>query len=423
MAGSLFFTNERPKSVTLVERDQHSAFQAELELHCPQGFVARRDPQARRQDGGWDQLVNALPYRDASEYGVGHNVGMEIDLDTDGGCTRLRTTWIPRATVEKVSPRPDVGCELGMEELDRMASEGFPAIRGALMPLVELYETWIQEQAGLHGLQTTQQKTAEHLLANASSQAKRIARGIEALAEPDIRNAFAIANRTMAATPLSHSCPIRIISVHLLDAAGQLLRPCGAGGAATAAGAGPRRPGGGGSPQCAQGGGGLGWVSAQHRSRADQPHRRWRSAHSSLPHPAGAGAAAGACWLRRRFRCLPEGATGPEAARAGPGAVVIVLLEPDILIDLITNHPPQVAERIDALAPNDSLAMSFITWATLRQLDLLARQVPVLDPEWPAICRDDAVQATALKGRGSPIGANDLWIACHAPPPFRHPPT
>ncbi|GDX77696.1 MAG: hypothetical protein ACK6BC_02580 [Cyanobacteriota bacterium] len=28
----------------------------------------------------------------------------------------------------------------------------------------------------------------------------------------------------MAATPLSRSCPIRIISVHLLDAAGQLLR-------------------------------------------------------------------------------------------------------------------------------------------------------------------------------------------------------
>jgi hypothetical protein len=32
------------------------------------------------------------------------------------------------------------------------------------------------------------------------------------------------ASPAMAATPLSHSCPIRIISVHLLDAAGQLLR-------------------------------------------------------------------------------------------------------------------------------------------------------------------------------------------------------
>ena len=107
---------------------------------------------------------------------------------------------------------------------------------------------------------------------------------------------------------------------------------------------------------------------------------------------------------------------------------MIVLLDTNILIYLIKNHPPQVAERIDALAPNDSLAMSFITWAellqgaegsqrreaTLRQLHQLARQVPVLYPEGPQICRHYAVQATALKRRGTPIGANDLWIACHA---------
>ena len=107
---------------------------------------------------------------------------------------------------------------------------------------------------------------------------------------------------------------------------------------------------------------------------------------------------------------------------------MILLLDTNILITLIKNHPPQVAERIDALDPGDSLAMSFITWAellqgaegsqrreaTLRQLDQLARQVPVLYPEGPQICRHYAVQATALKRRGTPIGANDLWIACHA---------
>jgi len=107
---------------------------------------------------------------------------------------------------------------------------------------------------------------------------------------------------------------------------------------------------------------------------------------------------------------------------------VIFLLDTNILIYLIKNNPPQVAERIDALDPSDSLAMSFITWAellqgaegsqrreaTLRQLEQLARQVPVLYPEGPRICRHYAVQATALKRRGIPIGANDLWIACHA---------
>ena len=107
---------------------------------------------------------------------------------------------------------------------------------------------------------------------------------------------------------------------------------------------------------------------------------------------------------------------------------MIVLLDTNILIYLIKNQPPQVAERIDALDPDVSLSMSFITWAellqgaegsqrreaTLRQLDQLARQVPVLYPEGPQICRHYAVQATALKRRGTPIGANDLWIACHA---------
>lgn len=107
---------------------------------------------------------------------------------------------------------------------------------------------------------------------------------------------------------------------------------------------------------------------------------------------------------------------------------MIYLLDTNILIYLIKKRPQQVAERIDALDPNDSLAMSFITWAellqgaegsqrreaTLRQLDQLARQVPVLYPEGPAICRHYGQQATALKRRGTPIGANDLWIACHA---------
>ena len=36
--------------------------------------------------------------------------------------------------------------------------------------------------------------------------------------------AVSFASPAMAATPLSRTCPIRIVSVHLLDAAGRLLR-------------------------------------------------------------------------------------------------------------------------------------------------------------------------------------------------------
>lgn len=107
---------------------------------------------------------------------------------------------------------------------------------------------------------------------------------------------------------------------------------------------------------------------------------------------------------------------------------MIYLLDTNILIYLIKNRPPQVAERIDALPDDDSIAMSFITRAellrgaegsqrreaTLLQLDALRRLVPVLYPQGPEICHHYAIQATALKRRGTPIGANDLWIACHA---------
>jgi tRNA(fMet)-specific endonuclease VapC len=40
--------------------------------------------------------------------------------------------------------------------------------------------------------------------------------------------------------------------------------------------------------------------------------------------------------------------------------------------------------------------------------------VAVLYPAGPAICEHYARQFTRLKDAGTPIGANDLWIACHA---------
>jgi tRNA(fMet)-specific endonuclease VapC len=98
------------------------------------------------------------------------------------------------------------------------------------------------------------------------------------------------------------------------------------------------------------------------------------------------------------------------------------------VIYLSKNRPPQVAQRIDALGDDDSIAMSFITWAellrgaegsqrreaTLQHLEALSRLAPVLYPQGPGICEHYAVQATALKRRATPIDANDLWIACHA---------
>ena len=107
---------------------------------------------------------------------------------------------------------------------------------------------------------------------------------------------------------------------------------------------------------------------------------------------------------------------------------MIYLLDTNILIYLIKNQPTSIAQRIDALPEDARLCMSFITWAellkgaerstrkpeVLRRLEVLARQVTVLYPHGPAICLHYAEHFTRLKDAGTPIGANDLWIASHA---------
>ena len=104
------------------------------------------------------------------------------------------------------------------------------------------------------------------------------------------------------------------------------------------------------------------------------------------------------------------------------------LLDTNILIYLIKNQPPAVAERVNRLSPEDYLAMSFISYAELlmgaerssqrerviQRLQRLRQEIRVLYPDNPAICQHYAEQFTSLKMAGTPIGANDLWIACHA---------
>ena len=104
------------------------------------------------------------------------------------------------------------------------------------------------------------------------------------------------------------------------------------------------------------------------------------------------------------------------------------MLDTNILIYLIKNKPLSVADRINALDEEAVLCMSFFTYAellkgaersvrkaeVLRQLDQLIRQIPVLFEADRALCEHYAMQFTRLKAAGTPIGANDLWIACHA---------
>lgn len=104
------------------------------------------------------------------------------------------------------------------------------------------------------------------------------------------------------------------------------------------------------------------------------------------------------------------------------------MLDTNILIYLLKNKPESIATRVNTLGQDDQLCMSFFTYAELlkgterstkkdkviRSLEQLTRQVPVIynvNHQW---CEHYAAHCTYLKFVGTPIGANDLWIACHA---------
>lgn len=104
------------------------------------------------------------------------------------------------------------------------------------------------------------------------------------------------------------------------------------------------------------------------------------------------------------------------------------MLDTNVLIELIKHRPPAVAARLDALDGDDTVWMSFITFAelltgaerssrkpeTVRRLEQMSRLVPVAYPAGSDICLHYAEQFTRLRAAGTPIGANDLWIGCHA---------
>ena len=104
------------------------------------------------------------------------------------------------------------------------------------------------------------------------------------------------------------------------------------------------------------------------------------------------------------------------------------MLDTNILIYLLKNKPASVVDRVNAIAPDDQLCMSFFTYAellkgaerstkkvnVLRNLQQLTRQIPVQYAVDHHLCVHYAAQFTRLRTAGTPIGANDLWIACHA---------
>ena len=106
---------------------------------------------------------------------------------------------------------------------------------------------------------------------------------------------------------------------------------------------------------------------------------------------------------------------------------MIYMLDTNILIYLMKNKPLAVAERVAKLTSQDQLVMSFVTYAellkgangsnnppqALAKIAQIIQRIAVLYPD-NKTCEFYGVWSNKLKQQGTPIGNNDLWIACHA---------
>lgn len=198
---SVFLVNNRPPNT---ERHYRAfAFQTSLTLISPKPFVARPDLRgtvAGEQADEWDEQVADIQYRDVFEYAVGHGVSATGECTASSVCHTVQTTWIPTAEVEKVSPAKIPDVELNMEVLGALTSHA--DAQAKLSPLVTHYRTWIvaqQAKSQSAKLDARQTQTAQAMLQNATHAANRIQAGIDVLADPQVLDAFRIANRTMAA--------------------------------------------------------------------------------------------------------------------------------------------------------------------------------------------------------------------------------
>jgi hypothetical protein len=192
---SVFLVNRR-KPAADERRDTAFAFQAALEVRCEQPFVQRPNLRGLESDD-WDERVADLQYRDVCEFAVGHGVSTRAVQDKRCECREVHTRWIPAAEVERVAPAPIDGVELAMEQLAELPDAATAKAR--MIALVTHYRTWIgQQQATVPAKPRCRNETAVELLSRAGVAADRIAAGIDLLRDPQVLEAFRIANKVMA---------------------------------------------------------------------------------------------------------------------------------------------------------------------------------------------------------------------------------
>ncbi|MAQ19265.1 MAG: hypothetical protein CMN30_31255 [Sandaracinus sp.] len=204
---SLFLVNRRPAREKVAEQDAEFLFQVELELSYADGFLSRAN---RRGEGAtdWDDRVADLQFRERREYAVGHGVSVEVPegaVNDADRAVRVKTTWLPRHEVQRVRPgAAPAGSTVDMMVLADL-KDGAEA-RERLLPIAEAYGEWLKKQAAIPVDSADREACRDTLVERAELAQARIRSGIERLAQdPEVLEAFRLANRAMATAALKRS--------------------------------------------------------------------------------------------------------------------------------------------------------------------------------------------------------------------------
>jgi hypothetical protein len=193
-AVSVFLVNRRPPAEPDDRKDIAFAFQVGLKVEAERPFVPRPNPRGR--DGNDpDERIAELQYRDVMEYAVGHGISTR-GVVSAGSCQCVETTWMPQAEVERVEAAAFSVVQLGMQAL--ADTPDAPAIRQSLSGLVSGYRLWIATQRDGAPKKGPQGDVARDLLDAAGRAAERMEAGLALLDEPQVLDAFRLANRVMS---------------------------------------------------------------------------------------------------------------------------------------------------------------------------------------------------------------------------------
>ena len=188
--------------------DASCLFQAGIRACATDGGslgIIPRDSVRNADDA--DSRSNALIYRDAKEFAVGHSVSAIWQEGADGAVAEVSTTWLPQASVKSTSFKGHESlASLRDKDFDPFAAEWLganenrTAVVASMNEFCNIYGAWIANsvEARIGEFDGVLAQAAKDNKDRCQSAVDRMRRGVRLLADNDIAwRAFTLANQAL----------------------------------------------------------------------------------------------------------------------------------------------------------------------------------------------------------------------------------